>query len=358
MIKMLEETRILILDIIAILKKESDENNRLTQQQIKEALAEQYSTVADRKTIKANMERLIAYRAPQNDFEINYKEATRKGGKDGQATTVYTDFYMMPYFTTEQMRLLIDSILFSKHILPSEKQELIEKLEGLMSTHFKSRMKDIKSVSNQVTTTTNLFENIAQLDEAINKNVQVAFAYNKYVVDDKCKLQLATQVNRDGEERVYVINPYNIVAANGRYYLVCNNDKYDNVSHYRLDRMTNIQLLTTKRKPTHKVNGLEASLDVPQHITEHIYMFAGQSTSVSMRFNKHFLNEFTDWFGTENIMFSNQTADEITARVMVNEMAMRKWALQYALHVKVLTPKSLVEDIKHDINQVWKNYFE
>lgn len=358
MIKMNKDTRIVVLDIIAILKKHSDEDHRLTQQQIITLLEKHYATAADRKTIKANMERLIAYGVEQNDFEINYEEVKRKSGKNGQEITLHTDFYMMPYFTKEQLRLLIDSILFSKHILPSEKQELIEKLEDLMSNHFESRMKDIKSVGNQVTTTTNLFENIAQLDEAINKNVQVAFAYNKYVVDDKCKLQLTTQVNRDGEERVYVINPYKIVAANGRYYLVCNNDKYDNISHYRLDRMTNIRLLKTKRKPTNKVKGLEANLDLPQHMTEHIYMFSGQSTSVSMRFNKHFLNEFTDWFGTENSMFSNQTADEITARVMVNEMAMRKWALQYALHVKVLTPKSLVEDIKQDIAQVWQNYFD
>lgn len=58
----------------------------------------------------------------------------------------------------------------------------------------------------------------------------------------------------------------------------------------------------------------------------------------------------------KHIHFSDQTADEVTARVSVNQMAMRKWALQYATNVRVLSPEDLVDEIKEDIHQAFKNY--
>ena len=55
--------------------------------------------------------------------------------------------------------------------------------------------------------------------------------------------------------REYTVNPYQIAAANGRYYLICNYDKYDDVANYRLDRITDIKLLDTPAKPARKVRG-------------------------------------------------------------------------------------------------------
>ena len=45
-----------------------------------------------------------------------------------------------------------------------------------------------------------------------------------------------------------------------------------------------------KRKPAENVKGLEYGLNLPKHMTEHIYMFTGQSASVQLRFKKSFLN--------------------------------------------------------------------
>jgi predicted DNA-binding transcriptional regulator YafY len=35
---------------------------------------------------------------------------------------------------------------------------------------------------------------------------------------------------------------------------------------------------------------------------------------------------------------------------------MRKWALQYALHAKVLSPQSLVDEVKQDLINALENY--
>ena len=53
----------------------------------------------------------------------------------------------------------------------------------------------------------------------------------------------------DGRIRKYIITPYQMVAQDGKYYLICNYDKYDDISNYRVDRIRNIQILEENGKP-------------------------------------------------------------------------------------------------------------
>ena len=71
--------------------------------------------------------------------------------------------------------------------------------------------------------------------------------------------------------------------------------------------------------------------------------------------NKDILSDVIDWFGTD-IAFSNETEDEVTARVTVNWSAMRHWALQYCRHVRVLSPPDLTQTVKEDLQNALNNY--
>ena len=86
-----------------------------------------------------------------------------------------------------------------------------------------------------------------------------------------------------------------------------------------------------------------------------IYMFSGESLPVTFRAKKYLLTDLFDWFGKE-MQFIDETEEEVTVRVQVNEDAMRKWALQYALHVKVIKPERLVYMIQEDIKQAARQY--
>ena len=67
------------------------------------------------------------------------------------------------------------------------------------------------------------------------------------------------------------------------------------------------------------------------------------------------MNDVIDFFGSE-ITFFDEKEDTVCARVKVNLSAMRKWAVQYAVHAKILTPSSLVEGVKSDLVQALENY--
>ena len=146
-----------------------------------------------------------------------------------------------------------------------------------------------------------------------------------------------------------------MVATNGRYYLIGNYEKYDNISHYRLDRITSIEIKDAPSKPQRKIKGLENGFNLPKHMAEHIYMFAGESSHVIIRIKKYIVGEVIDWFGPD-VRFTDETEEEVIAHVSVNFSAMRYWLLQYAPHVTVLAPQSLVDTVKADLIEAASRY--
>lgn len=342
--------KLLIINILDILKKYTDENHRLSQREIADILKNEYDMKVDRKAVKRNLMDLIDF-----GYEIEYSESIRMipNRKTGELEESYilSDFYLVRDFTDSELRLLIDSLLFSKHIPYRQCQELINKLEGLSNQYFKAKAKHIKTMPNRPFLSNQLFFTIEILDEAISKGKKVSFTYNDYGTDKK----LHPRKDSDGKPREYIINPYQIAATNGRYYLICNYDKYENVANYRLDRISNIKLLDEPAKPVRQVKGLENGFDLPKHMAEHLYMFAGESAVVTFRAKKYLLDDIIDWFSGE-ISFFDESDDEVSIRTRVNLEAMRYWALQYALHTKILSPVSLAEQVKEDIKAAAENY--
>lgn len=70
---------------------------------------------------------------------------------------------------------------------------------------------------------------------------------------------------------------------------------------------------------------------------------------------KNIINDVIDWFG-KDIEFFDESEDEISAKVYVNLAAISRWAMQYAVHMHVLSPKRLVDDVKADNKTATANY--
>lgn len=330
--------------ILDILRKYTDEDHRLSQKDIIDILRTEYDMDADRKSVKRNITSLL-----EMDYEIRFSEALRMfPNKDGvlEESYILSDFYLEREFTDAELRLLIDSLLFSKHIPYSQCKELVGKLEGLSNQYFKSRVRFVSTLPETAPKNGQLFYTIEILDEAIAKGKQVAFIYNKYSTDKKLHPR---------REREYIVNPYQMAATNGRYYLIGNYDKYDNLANYRLDRITNIRLLDTSVKPVRQVEGMQNGLYLPKHMAEHLYMFSGESVPVTFRMKKGILDDVIDWFGTD-ITFSDETEEEVTARVTVNWHAMRHWSLQYCRHIRIMSPIDLADTVKNDLQNALENY--
>ena len=67
-----QSKKLLILDILSILKQYSDEEHRLSQKEILQLLKREYGMTADRKAVKRNLMDLMDF-----GFEIEYSETNR-----------------------------------------------------------------------------------------------------------------------------------------------------------------------------------------------------------------------------------------------------------------------------------------
>ena len=160
----------------------------------------------------------------------------------------------------------------------------------------------------------------------------------------------------DGSVRTYIINPYQMSAKEGKYYLICNYDKYDDISNYRIDRICDIELLDEPAKPFESLTWSDgAPLDLHTYMTEHIYMYSSTNTRVKFRITKPMISDVIDIFG-KNVQFSDETETHVIVSANVNEMAMEQFAKSYAPDVVVLEPTELVDKMKKWLEKAWEIY--
>ncbi|MCQ2536881.1 MAG: WYL domain-containing protein [Lachnospiraceae bacterium] len=345
--------KLLILYILEILKNHTDENHSLDHKDILRLLKTEYGMTADRKSIRNNLDMLI-----NAGFDILYDEVPRVYGADPDSDsedqddrTIKKNFRFEREITDSELRLLIDSILFSKNIPGKQRSALIKKLESLSSTYFSARVKHITTVPFTGNKNKELFYNIDVIDEAISAGKQLEFNYLEYHTDQK----LHPRITHNGKVRRFSVNPYYIAATNGRYYLICNNTWFSNVTHFRIDRITNIRILEDKAKPMSEVKGLEKGFSLSKHMAEHIYMFSDEAVRVKFRVKKQLLSELFDWFAGD-MTFSDETEDELTVSLTVSEQSMELWAIQFAKYVTVLSPQSLVDKVGATLREAAERY--
>ena len=345
----------LIMNILDILRIYSDANHPLTQRDIIDILERDYSIIADRKSVQRNLKSLMEF-----GYDIEYTSQKRvtpiKNKKTGETVLkeneVQTDFYLVRDFDDSELRLLIDSLLFSTHLPYSQCKNLIEKLEGLSSVYFKSRVKHISTFPETKPNNKQLFHTIDILDEANERKLQVSFAYLEYGLDKK----LHKKLRPDGTVREYIINPYQMAAKEGKYYLICNYDKYEDISNYRLDRITDIKILDTPVKPFKKLAWAnERNLNLHQYMKEHIQMYSSESVRAKFQIPLAMISDIIDVFGTD-VKFSEETDNTVNVSAFVNEIAMLQYAKTHSPDVVILSPQYLADKLKEDFEKSLEKY--
>ena len=313
--------------ILEILQKYSDEEHSLTQQEIIRLLDQNYGMECDRRSVKSNV---LSLR--EMGYDISMERGYRLVSRD---------------FDDSELRILIDSVLFSKSISTKQAKGLIEKLRNHASNYFNAKVSHVCNLPDLPRTANKqAMYSLYAINDAISEKRKISFIYNEMGIDFKLHAK---------RREPYIVNPYQIVANNGRFYLIGNYDKYDNIAHFRIDKMTDVRVLEDKAKLMKLVPELKDGLNLPKHMAEHMYMFSGPSTPVTLETTEDMMSELVDWFGSD-FRVEKIGDDRIRARISCNEQAMRYWALQYGPYVEVIKPESLRKQIIEDINGMAGKY--
>ena len=251
-------------------------------------------------------------------------------------------------FDDVELRMLIDSVLFAKFLTQKQAKTLIEKLKSIGNKYFSAKVNHIINLPElRHGYNKQLMYVLDTINEAISQHKKISFVYNQYGSDFKLHPK---------REEKYIVNPYQMVANNGFYYLIGNYDKYDDISHYRLDKMTCVEMLTEKVKQQNQVMGLEQGLNLPKHMAEHIYMFSGGSVTINMLVDETIIGELVDWFGNDFYVIKKRQNNQVLVRLKCNEQAFFYWTLQYGPYVEVLEPVSLRRKIAEAVSEMNEKY--
>ncbi len=320
------------LMLYQLLEKYSDENNPISSTQLIDLLAEK-GIKCERKSIYADIKILN---------EIGYDIVTVKSPKRGF-------FVAGRSFETPEVRLLIDAVSSAGFITPNKTKTLIEKLENLVSINqAKTLTSQVYCEESSKCDNEEIYYVIDFLNNAIANNKKVKFSYRKRNIDKENKKSFS--------EKIHIVSPYALIWKDDHYYLICNNNKYDNVINLRLDRIRKITLLDEESRPFSEVSEYTDSFDAADYASKMFNMYSGEVSRVKLKCILDLREDIMDRFGTKVPLVavdSNHFETEISAAISDGLVS---WIMQYGNEIEVVEPKYLQDMVKEKAEKILEIY--
>ena len=347
----MQPKKMIIIDILNILRKHTDEDHRISQQQIQNLMEKEYGMKVDRKTVRRNLSKLIEFGFPIKYRGCEYEsDVITRNGRNGEET-ILTDWYYVHEFMNGELRLLIDSILLTDGLSKKDRISLIRRLERLSSKYFRSEISKIDMDIYGKVLNREILMTLENTGSAIADGRQISFHYCDCGIDGKLKYRH----DSNGKQKQYIVNPYQLISQNGHSYLICNLPQYDDLTHFRIDRIKDCVPLDTSSKSLRMLKGFETGIKLSEYVKAHPNLWSGETAHITFQCKKFMMNDVTDSFGTD-LRIEELPDEMIRVHVEASEASMLHWAIQFADAVEVLSPQSLREQIADTLRNALKKY--
>lgn len=304
--------RAITICLLEVLREYSDFNHILSMSEIIGKIKSIYGLTPDRRTVYSALDALV-----ELGYDISFYKENGKG------------YYLRDrLLEPSEAHLLSDAVCTFPFISEKQTAHLMKKIHSLVSIYERKQIKNLTVIrADQKTANKNVFYNIEMLDEAIERKRKVTFDYYDYGSDKQLHKR---------REKKYKVNPYGMVYANERYYLVCIMSRQQNVSMYRIDRIQNIEITDIALD--------ENNIDPHSIVRNAVYAYTGEAVDVEMLIEPKVLSDVIDRFGA-NLALSETDDGRIKVHIKATAMGMKYWALQYLASVEVVEPKELRDEI-------------
>lgn len=320
------------LYIFKFLSEQSDESNPLSSVELIDMLA-QKGIICERKSIYADVKMLNSI-----GFDIVTTLTPKRG------------FFMASRdFELPEVRLLIDAVSSAGFITPKKTKSLVKKLESLVSSNqAKQLVSQVYVDSNTKCDNEEIYYVIDKLHSAIMNKHKVKFIYSRRNID--------IEHRKSYTEKTFTVSPYALLWKEDHYYLVCNNEKYDNVMNLRLDRMKKLFILDETSRPCSEVTEYNDTFDVADYSSKMFNMFSGKSDKVRIVCELDLREQIMDRFGPKVPLTAYDSKHfETTVNAAVSD-GFVSWLMAFGNKIKVIEPQSLAKQIKEKALSIAEQY--
>ena len=334
----------MVFDLVKILKEETDAAHPVKQKFLIDRLHEAgYPT--DRSTVRRTMTDLVMDESSRVKSYANQSHDV----KDSVNDTYYSGIYYDQEFTDAELRWLIDGILYSRNVPHEGRKELIEKLCNLGNVHFRKNLNlnKIRRLAADEPVNPELFDGIDKVGKAIDTERKVSVLYNSMGADFELHPRW---------DHPHILNPYAMVIRNGFYYLICNNDHYTNLSVYRMDRMTQVQILEDQPvRPIREIDGYHKGWNLQEFMEHNANMAFGDPVRITFLCEARGVPIVIDSFG-KGVEFKERKDGRYNCTVRVPTFDMKLFAMQHAEFIRVTAPEELVKEIRNGLQAAADKY--
>lgn len=319
-----------ILYIQDILHRETDENLEMTLDDLMTELYKISEAEVNKKTLRHDLK--VLEESGLFDVVINQE----KNGKENMYS------HQGRLFEIHELRLLVDAIAAAKFITSEETTRMIEKLKKLTSKHLASQLDNrLVLPENTKSEDTRLKYTIHALHEAIQQHRVIRYQYGQYTIDKKFEYRYGGQI--------YELKPFALVWNHEFYYLIGEYIPEQQIRHYRVDRIRNVQVLEETFFPPQDFN-------VNHYIPKLFHMFAGEEQDIQLECHIDFLNVMFDRFGRDVSIRPVSEERFLLSTKAVLSRGLVSWMLTWGANVKVVHPPSLADEIQNEAEKLLKQY--
>lgn len=321
-----------VLWICETLRLESDENHKLSTNEIIALIEKKYGVKLDRKAIYGGIETV-------NGFYNKYYGENYIEFKKGNPNHYYCDRREL---NAHEIKFLLDAVQSATFLPKGETAELSKKIADLAGLRRADvLMRDTVCLDKGKHTNYEVYDILDNINRAIETKKQASFKY--FNLGLQCKREY-----RNGGER-YVVNPLGTVFVNGYYYLACYIDGKNRLSSFRVDRMSDFEVGMKKIVPAPCAeNFTDAAFK--ERLTV-FGMWNGDTESVTLHTLKKHLGDIYDKFG-EDIHVVDMGDGNIKVTVLVNlSPVFYGWVASYADEMRIAYPLSVKNKFVECLNK-------
>ncbi len=302
-----------LLYLYKILFEMTDENHPLTMPELIAQL-ESYGITAERKTLYDDINALRA-------FGVDI--ISGRGSNSGYRL-VNREFQLA------ELNLLANAVSSSKFLTEKKSKELLTKISTLTSRNEAQQLqREVYMANRPKAVNERIYYNVDTIYRALAAKKKIAFRLFDYDMHKKI-------VYREG---IRFCSPYAMAWNEERYYLLAYYDKYDGISHFRVDRMEQVQIVD---EPVEKP---PEDFSVPEYLSSSFSMFSGDAEDVRLRFDKSLVNPVLDRFGQGVSIYPHDEEHfDIVVKIKTEHpQPFFAWLFKFGNLVRIIEPVHLRE---------------
>ena len=315
-----------LLYLMRLFTEETDEGHPLTMEEIIRRLTDQ-GIEAERRSVYEDI-RLL------QDFGLDVI---------GEKKKQYVYYLANREFELAELKLLVDTVSAARFVTDRKSRQLIRKLSSLTSRSLAGQLRRQVYVAGRVKTfNEGIYYNVDAIHRGINEDRQISFKYYGY---DLKKNQV---LRRQGER--YRVSPYILCWDSENYYMVAFHRRYSRLAHFRVDKMTDVQVEPDKRQ------ALGEDLDPAAYCQSVFGMYTGEDSRVTVRFTADLIGVVVDRFG-KDVPIVIESDDCFVANLKASiSPVFFSWILQFGNRAQILAPAKVREQMLAFIRETLEKY--